>query len=142
MIKIILVFLLLSSSIVSAANWIITGATDDSYFYYDADTMVKNSDIVTVWKKMNTVEKNGKSYSWLYREELDCKKKMKRTIAGIKYSKPDGKGDIVPSEKPNDSWKSIPPGSVGESAQQDICKAATKIQDHDSWFTKFTTFFK
>ena len=140
--QIIVTALIIYSSHALGVNWIITSGTDKAFLYYDSDTLVKNSGIVTVWKKMNIIEKNGQKYSWIFREEIDCKKKLSRTISQIRYTDLDGRGNTLPAAKPDVIWDSNAPGSVGETALTDICKAAEKITDQDSYVTKFKNIFK
>lgn len=130
-----------------ASSWMyLNGAyTDKMLGYFDADTVVKKGDTVTIWAKFvkeeNSPDKDG-SYSTAQRLVYSCKKRTEQTLTSTIYDK----SHQFMSTYPNPGKETdIIPDSLGETILKELCKVdfpkgATPVINNDI-YTTTTNYF-
>lgn len=111
-----------------AATWYgFAGAgTDKAAYFFDKDTVVKESGSVTIWikyvKEENSPDKDG-SYATSLKFRYDCKRRTSQALIAVTYDK-DHNHLKTFSSNPPPSPDEIIPGSVGESMWKIVCDPA------------------
>lgn len=128
-----------ASAFASSWHWA-TFSNDETQYFFDADTVEKNREIVTVWVK--TVEVKGPSSSGTLasaqRWRMDC---MKRTLQVMAASTYDKDGKFIRSFQAADKPEVVLPDSTGEAMLKVACapdfpkdksgKLYIKLEDND-----------
>ena len=105
-----------------------TASSGDFDDYADLSTIRKSGSTAKMWtlkdfKKAQT-EPSGKSYfSTIARDEFDCNEEKIRSLSLHCYSGNMKNGDIVWSDDSSGEWRSIIPGSTGETRLKIACGA-------------------
>lgn len=119
---IVFIAMTISSVPVNAATWgLLKAYSNQSINFYDADSLVKNKDTVTLWTK-NVTEENTPDTDGIYatasRSVYSCKKRTYQLLTMSVYDK---KGNFIRSySKQSDSF-AIVPDTVGESILKEVC---------------------
>jgi hypothetical protein len=108
---------------VYAANWVyVETSTNNGIYYYDADTVRRSGDEVTVWEKRDhsrdaTVKYRSKTLLSRY----DC---SGRTVVAISSNEhyPNGKTETFKWSPFEQSKTDIAPDTVAESMLEAVCK--------------------
>ncbi len=114
--KFIGVLLLVTSGLPAlASNWhfIATVTTDQSLFYFDADSVVKERESVLVWIKavrMHTPDKDG-AWASATRYKFNCKKRTRQYLSSSDYTQT---GDFIKSYPQSGSEAEVVPDTVAE----------------------------
>jgi hypothetical protein len=112
------------SSITSAfaSNWhYSTAGNDETYFYFDADTIEKNKDkTILLWIKTVQTEKPESDNSWATaaRWKIHC---AKRTIQSLMMSMYDEGGKFMKSISTPGPEQNVIPDSTGEAILKIAC---------------------
>jgi len=118
------------------ADWTVYQRHDDTWFYYDSQSIKKVSDgVLRVWQKKVDVsvhpkppevkDQNGLSptMSWDYTltlTEVDC---VQGKIRALSFTKYDMGGSVVSAhESPDAPWYFIVPESVNETLFKTVCQ--------------------
>jgi hypothetical protein len=108
---------------VYAANWVyvVTSAKNTDY-YYDADTLQRSGDQVTVWLRLDhsrdKTKKQRESKDW-YR--YNCVKRTFTLLYTVNYY-PDGKSVSFSYDTYEQRVNPVVPGSLAEDLLEVICK--------------------
>lgn len=113
---------LLGSSSASASTWNVFkyAYNDDTVYYFDADTVVKSGDTITLWTKyvrLRTAEKDG-SWTTAQRAVYAC---QKRTFQSSSMSIYDKSGTFMRSFTSTTVPTDIAPDSLGEAILKAAC---------------------
>jgi hypothetical protein len=109
---------------VAAASWVYVGENSNgAVIYYDADTIQRSGDQITVWTKWNHSRNRTVRYREAKnRDRFDCEE---RTITLIAYTNyyPDGKVETfnIPTYGQEDD--PVTPESIGETILETVCAA-------------------
>lgn len=105
----------------SASEWnnFVTG-TDEGEYFFDASTVVKTKDVVTLWVKVVQKNKADSWGSWASANNwrMNC---SKRTIQTLGWSAYEADGKFLKSNSISTSEDSIIPDSIGEGIMKVVC---------------------
>jgi hypothetical protein len=106
-----------------AANWVYVGkATDNVVYYYDADTLQRSGDEVTVWEKADhSRDATAKFRSKIGLYRYSCSKRTYVLISLTRYF-PNGKNESSRFSPANQSEELILPDSVSEAMLEAVCR--------------------
>jgi hypothetical protein len=122
--KLLIIFLLLTTSSTWAA-WTLVSSNADSgdTFYIDVETIRKDGNLRKVWELMDLRQpSNGGAKSRRVRTEYDCKEERTRVLSLDVFSENMGKGKVLASFTEIEKWADIPPGTVSENLLKAVCK--------------------
>ncbi len=107
-----------------AANWVyVTTDVNDTDFYYDADTIVRSGNQVTVWEKFDhSRDKTVKERERKRRYRYDCAQRTSALLDSIIYY-PDGKSSSFTWNAYEQETKPIVPDTVGDVTFKAVCAA-------------------
>jgi hypothetical protein len=107
-----------------AANWVyLTTNVSDTDLYYDADTIVRSGNQVTVWEKWDhSRDKTVKERERKRRYRYDCAQRTMTLLHSIIYY-PDGKSTSFTWETYEQTADPIAPDTVGEAVLEAVCAA-------------------
>ena len=114
---------ILSTSAMSA-TWFafVDASTVDAYYFFDADTVIKDRDVTTIWLK--TVRKvtadNDGAWANAAKWKVGCKARTIQTLTSSDYDKA---GQFIKSYNNPESVNEIVPDSVGETVSKIACAA-------------------
>ncbi len=109
-----------------AANWVyVTTDVNGSDYYYDADTILRYGNRVTVWEK----EDASRNKTVKYREQkiqsqFSCSDRTYRLLSFVAYY-PDGKRNSYSLDTYEQKVEAIPPDTIGETRLEAVCSATT-----------------
>ena len=95
----------------------------DTEYFFDAESVNKAKDVVTLWVKTvrkNTPDANG-SWATAFQQRVNCQKKTVQTLSWSLY---DATGKFLESNSDGGQERSVVPDSVGEAIQKTVCLAA------------------
>jgi hypothetical protein len=122
--KILLAFsLFFGTTAAFASTWFGTAAgNDDTYYFFDADSVEKNREITTVWIKTVQIHRAEDDGSWAtaYRWRMNCSKKTIQTLTASIYDK-DAK--FIKSFPNAGRESEVVPDSTGEAMLKLACTA-------------------
>ena len=107
-----------------AANWVyLTTTNNGTDIYYDADTIVRSRNQVTVWEKWDhssdkTRKERERRIQWRY----DCAERTITLLHSINYY-PDGTSRTFPVATYEQETNPLVPGTIGEGTLEAICAA-------------------
>jgi len=95
---------------------------EETRYFFDADTVEKNKEFVTVWIKtvQTTAPDNDGSWAMALRWRMNC---SKRTILSLASSTYDKDGKFIKSATPSGSETPVIPDSTGEAMLKIACEA-------------------
>lgn len=106
-----------------ASSWhLILSSNDETVRFFDAESVEKTREGVTVWLKivrLNGADAQG-AWSNAIRWRVDCAKKTIQTLALSDY---DEKGNFIKSYEGRSNAKPIVPDSVGDTISKIACKS-------------------
>ena len=106
-----------------AANWVyvVTSANNTDY-YYDADTLQRSGDQVTVWFRLDhSRDKTKKQREAKDRYRLNCATRTITLLYTFNYY-PDGKSESFSYDTYEQSVNPVVPGSMAEDLLEVICR--------------------
>ena len=107
-----------------AVDWVyVTTGENDSDFYYDAGTIQRSGNRVTVWEK----EDASRNKTVKYREQkiqsqFSCSDRTYRLLSFVTYY-PDGKRNSYSLDTYEQKVEAIPPDTIGETRLEAVCSA-------------------
>jgi hypothetical protein len=107
---------------------------DADQYYYDRSKLVISGEEVTYWKKVifRTPQKfkGGHAKSAIYRERIDCKEHMHRTLNYVLYSE---NGSVLETlATPEATAEPVQPETVGDQFEKNMCEIlAAKRKNSD-----------
>lgn len=111
-----------ASAFASEWNSFLSVKNDNAEFFFDAESVNKTKDSVTLWVK--TVQKSlphdDGSWSTAYNWQMNC---QKRTIKLLSRSTYDSANKLIKSSSGSGSENSVVPDSVGEGILKVACMA-------------------
>ncbi|MDP1539169.1 MAG: hypothetical protein Q8L72_00745 [Moraxellaceae bacterium] len=119
----------------AAATWFgINVSHDEALIFFDADTVERSSNSVTLWVKsvqLSTPDKNG-AWSTAYRLKFNCSTRTRQTLAWSDYE--DG-GKFIRSNNTAGTVAPIYPDSIGEGMLKIVCAAGfpSSTSDEEYW---------
>ena len=107
-----------------AANWVYVDTTGSGAdIYYDADTIARSGNQVTVWEKFDhSRDKKVKYRQQTVRSRYDCAERTRTTLHVIIYY-PDGTSKSATWEAYEQEAELIAPDTLGEGKLEAICAA-------------------
>ena len=107
-----------------AANWVyVVTDPDNAVVYYDSDTLQRTGDEVIVWVKWDhSRDKTVKERESKDRAIYDCSAGT-RTVLSIWDYFPNGEVNSIEYKPSEQTAKSVPPDSMGETIMQAVCAA-------------------
>lgn len=107
-----------------AADWIyVCTSKGGSVYYYDADTIQRSANQVTVWEKSDhSRDKTSKWREAKDRYRYDCAERTGVLLDGTSYY-PDGKIETHTFESYEQKARSITPDTVEEAQFEAVCAA-------------------
>ncbi len=123
-IKLIAAALLLAASPAFAANWVyVTTDTDGTVYYYDADTVQRSGNQVTVWEKWDhSRDKTIKERERKRQYQYDCAESTSTLLHSIIYY-PDGTVRSVAYKTYEQEADPIVPDTIGAVGFEAVCSA-------------------
>ena len=134
-----IIVLMFVSSVAYTADWKYFGTNnDDSVYSYDGQSLTRGKDTVKVWSRVVPGEKGKAKIVRINPEvsgienvsyaltlwEIDCSKKMSRTVAIRYYT---SKEDVLWSDDfPDTDFEQIPPDTIISSLLEAICEKGEK----------------
>ena len=119
----LLPLMLLAVCCSASADWKKINETDETSFYVDFDSMVRQGNIRQFWSLRNhsVVDEEGALSVRIF-EEHDCKGRRFRYLDITGHSKQWADGRVLSDRSLIDEpWKRIPPGTVVEYIHKIIC---------------------
>ena len=120
--------LVLAATPAFAANWVyITSVKSGTFHYYDADTIRRSGNYVTVWEKRDhSFDKTVKARETKTQIRFNC---AERTLTVLDFTKyyPDGKTETTTVPRYQHEVQSVIPDTIGETILKAVC-AATASQ--------------
>ena len=109
-----------TSAFASSWNNFLAIYSDTAEYYFDAESVNKTKDVVTLWVK--TIQKNSPaddgSWSTALNWRINC---QKRTLQTLSWSKYDSTGKFIRSGSIISPEDSISPDSIGEETHKAAC---------------------
>lgn len=107
-----------------AANWVyLTTTNNGTDMYYDADTIARSGNQVTVWEKLDhSQDKTFKQRQQTTLIRYDCAGRTRTLLHIISYY-PDGTNKSFTFETYEQEAEPIAPGTLGEGKLEAICAA-------------------
>lgn len=118
--------LIMAATPAFAVDWVyVTTGENGSDFYYDADTIQRSGNRVTVWEK----EDASRNKTVKYREQktqsqFSCSDRTYRLLSFVTYY-PDGKRNSYSLDTYEQTVEAIPPDTIGETRLEAVCSATT-----------------
>ena len=116
--------LIMAATPAFAVDWVyVTTGENGSDFYYDADTIQRSGNRVTVWEK----EDASRNKTVKYREQktqsqFSCSDRTYRLLSFVTYY-PDGKRNSYSLDTYEQTVEAIPPDTIGETRLEAVCSA-------------------
>ena len=106
-----------------ASNWVYAAETDaNTVIYYDADTVQRSGNQVTVWEKWDhSRDKYEKRRQRIIQNRYDCSERTKTLLNGASYY-PNGKIDTYNFKTYEQEADSIVPDSISEATLEAVCR--------------------
>lgn len=121
----VLVFGLLGS-LDARAEWTQLGGGDGGDSYADDATIRRRGNMIKMWSLFDfhsTQLLGTKPYlSTMTQFEYDCGEERYRLLAYVMHAGHMGYGDTVSSNSDPGGWSPVPPGSIGETLWNHVCK--------------------
>jgi hypothetical protein len=119
----VLTLVLVGATTATAATWnVFQRASNDRFItFFDASTVIKKGNVVTLWTKfVNDVKKPDKdgSYATAEKTEYSCKKRTSRVLSKSHYNK---EHEFVKSSGASDTVDDIAPDTIGEDILNAVC---------------------
>ena len=116
--------LLMAAAPAFAVDWVyVAGNKRGADFYYDAHTIVRSGNQVTVWEKWDhSKDKALKEREIKLRRRYDCAERTVTLLHGIAYY-PDGTNKSSAYETYEQEVTPIAPASLGEVMLEAVCEA-------------------
>lgn len=116
-----LAFCAFFGSSVFASTWNFMTSSTESVYYFDADTVLKDHEITTLWVKTVQMEKPDDAGNWAIasRWKINCSKQTIQTLAWTTYDK---NGKYIRSDTRVGSQDVVVPDSMGESVLKVACE--------------------
>lgn len=113
--------------VATAAEWVKVPTPDQNQHWYDRSKIAVEGYAVTYWRRVEfrTVQptKAGAAGSAMYRERIDCRSHMQRTLGYLLYAKD---GTVIENvHKPDAEAEAIIPDTVGDRYEKLMCALAT-----------------
>ena len=111
-----------TSAVASEWNNFASVGNQDSEYFFDAESVNKTKDTVTLWVKSvqkSKVDKDG-FWSMANNWQINC---SKRTIKGLTWSTYDSAGQFIRSNSTGGLESSVVPDSIGEGVLKVACMA-------------------
>lgn len=123
--KILLTFsLFFGTTAAFASTWFGTASgTDDTLYFFDADSVEKNRGITIIWIKtvqIHRADSSDGSWAAAYRWRINCSKKTIQSLAASTY---DQDGKFIKSSPNPGKETDVIPDSTGESMLKLACVA-------------------
>lgn len=117
-------FILLSTSIAYAQNWVPIGKTDvdNTDFYVESSSIKKVGGLKRAWVMQNLSKPDDRTLSRRLYEEFDCNEDKFRIIQLTGFDEGMGKGKILFDYSSVDKWSYPPPGSMNFMVLKFVCK--------------------
>ena len=105
-----------------AANWVYVGeSVNNAVWYYDADSIQRSGDQVTVWKKLDhTRDRTTKIRTALSRTRYDCAERTDTLLARVSYYA-DGTSKSAEWSRYEQTADTIFPESMAEAMLEAVC---------------------
>ena len=110
------------------AEWTFYGENgDNSVFFYDKSTLIRNGNKVKVWSYFNFSPNNEKAkslnmFSARMLEEIDCVNQTLKRLSVHSFTEPDLNGDMSNDTKSNPTIVYIAPDSINTTLMKLACK--------------------
>jgi hypothetical protein len=126
-----LAFLLVVPTALPAADWQSVAESDVKQVFFNAETLRRAGDLVTVWAKENystpqpAAKKNRTYLSARVEYRLDCARRMVATASIKVYPETELGGEVVQKASWSDKnlqWLDAPPGTVLDSMLNYACR--------------------
>ena len=119
-------FVLLPTLPAYAANWVyLTTTNNGTDIYYDADTIARSGNQVTVWEKLDhSRDKTFKQRQQTTLIRYDCAGRTRTLLHTISYY-PDGTNKSFTFETYEQEVDPIAPGTLGDGKLEAICAATS-----------------
>lgn len=119
----VLAFVLMSCiATASAATWnIFWRNTNEALFFFDADTVEKSGNTVTLWVKAVRKWQGDLDGSWAHAERwrFNCSARTIQTLSSSSYN---NSGDFIKSNNKPSAPSLVPPDSIGETVLKIACE--------------------
>ncbi|MFM7008200.1 MAG: surface-adhesin E family protein [Betaproteobacteria bacterium] len=105
-----------------AANWVYVGeSVNNAVWYYDADSIQRSGDQVTVWKKLDhSRDRTTKIRTALSRTRYDCGERTDTLLARVSYYV-DGTSKSAEWSRYEQTADTIFPESMAEAMLEAVC---------------------
>lgn len=106
-----------------AVDWVyVVTSVDNTHYYYDADTLQRSGDQVTVWFRLDhSRDKTTKKREAKDRYRLNCATRTTTLLYTVNYY-PDGKSETFSYDTYEQRVSPVVPGSLAEVLLEVICK--------------------
>jgi hypothetical protein len=123
----ILVLAFVSSN--AMAEWTFIGTTRDNVIaHYIDKNIIRNGDIVKVWRLIDEPQRGPAVGSAILWYEINCRNKESKLLALVEHEGNMGKGKVVFHREPtNQPWTSIPPKSIAHKTMTISCSREAKL---------------
>ena len=106
-----------------AADWVRVAAPDQNQHSYDRSKLFVDGDTITYWRRVvfptPQPVKEGSARMALYRERIDCRSHIHRTLGYLLYAQD---GNVIENVyTPDAAAEPIIPATVGERFEQVMC---------------------
>jgi hypothetical protein len=106
---------------VAYSEWIKLTSSSNATIYIDLETLTQDQGTNYVWVLIDQKEVLDNSRSRKVHIQIDCNKGKNRLHYVVTYDDQMGKGDMVNQVTNPGEWRSILPGSLGNSVKKIIC---------------------
>ncbi len=106
---------------VAYSEWIKITSSNNATIYIDLETLTKDQGTNYVWVLIDQKEVLDNSRSRKVHIQIDCNKGKNRLHYIGLYEDQMGKGDMIDQVTNPSEWRSILPGSLGNSVKKIIC---------------------
>lgn len=132
-----LVAILFGTASAAHAAWEHVSKDSDKVIYMDKATAERNANFIKTPVLFDYVERRKQGHlSMRLDTEYDCAIPRERDVGVTLYAENMGKGKVISTSTPQDPWKPVKAGSLGEKIYTAACKKETAAQGRWKYFFK------
>lgn|GEM_PF-1780681 len=104
-------------------NWVFVDKQSDNNYFVDINSIKKNGNSVTFWKKMNLSKRDSSgSLSYKFLITVNCRTRENTVREVISYDDEDARGLVIMNVEIKTNWEKVDKSKLALSLYNFICK--------------------
>jgi hypothetical protein len=104
-------------------NWVFVDKQSDNNYFVDINSIKKNGNSVTFWKKMNLSKRDSSgSLSYKFLITVNCRTRENTVREVISYDDEDARGLVIMNVEIKTNWEKVDKNKLALSLYNFICK--------------------